>query len=108
MNRSRLATTVAVTALAGLAGVTGAGIARAAGDPFVAMQVFDLLCEEDGGMPVNSPYAIGRCQDARGNADLTIERLVCEGLLDGGFHAVESFARPSRTTWACVAGSPAG
>ena len=86
---------------------SGAGPAAAAADPFVGMQVLDLLCESKGGMPVNSPYAIGRCQDARRAEGFEIEALICTGLLDGNFVSGPSFARPRRITWACIPGASA-
>jgi hypothetical protein len=71
------------------------------------MQVLDLLCESKGGMPVNSPYAIGRCQEARNAEGFEIEALICTGLLDGNFVSGPSFARPRRVTWACIPGASA-
>jgi cytochrome c5 len=87
--------------------IPGSGPAAAAADPFVGMQVFDMLCEAKDGTPVNSPYAIGRCQDARRAEGFEIETLICNGLLDGTFVSGPSFARPRRDSWACIPGASA-
>lgn len=84
------------TLLAG--GATGA---QAAGDPYVGMQVLDLLCAAKGGTAYNTPFTISRCQEARSNKGFELERLVCEGLLDARFASAPSYGRPNRTTWAC-------
>ena len=42
------------------------------------------LCEERGGLPVYTPYAIARCQGARANKGFETERQICEGLGDDG------------------------
>jgi hypothetical protein len=98
-----------ILAAAAAAAVTipgsGASPAAAAADPFVGMQVFDLLCESKGGTPVNSPYAIGRCQEARRVDGFEIEALICDGLLEGTFTSDSSFIRPRRVNWACIPGA---
>jgi hypothetical protein len=68
--------------------------------------VLDLLCAARGGSPVFSPYAIARCQEARGGKEFEIEQVVCQGLLDGQFLSGPTFGRPNRTSWACVATTP--
>ncbi len=109
MNRFRTVMAVsAVVASTAFAGMSSASRAVAAGDPFTGMQVLDLLCASKGGTPVNSPYAIARCQTAHDNKGFEIEQLICEGLLDGTFVSAPSFGRPNRTNWACVANQPAG
>jgi hypothetical protein len=108
MNRFRtmmaISAAVAATAFAGMSVASPAG---AAADPFVGMQVLDLMCASNEGTPVNSPYAIGRCQAARTKKGFEIEQLVCEGLLEGHFISAPSFDRPNRTSWSCIAGQPA-
>ena len=108
MNRFRtvMAVSAAVASIA-FAGVSFASPAGAAADPFVGMQVLDLMCESNEGMPVNSPYAIARCQAARGKKGFEIEQLICVGLLEGNFISAPSFDRPNRTSWSCIAGQPA-
>ena len=101
MNRFHTAMLAAVTATA-LVAVANTGPAGAAGDPVVGMQVLDMMCAEDGGMPINTPYAISRCQGARSSKGFAIERLTCEGLLDGTFVATQTGKRPPRATWACI------
>ena len=107
MNRFHAIALTAAAAAALVIPGAGAGPVAAAGDPFVGMQVLDLLCASKGGTPVNSPYAIGRCQDARGAEGFEIETLICNGLLDGTFVSGPSFARPRRISWACISGASA-
>jgi hypothetical protein len=102
--------TIAIAAAAAAALVipgTSGNPAAAAADPFVGMQVLDLLCVSKDGTPVNSPYAIGRCQEARRAEGFEIETLICNGLLDGTFVSGPSFARPRRDSWACIPGASA-
>ncbi len=75
------------------------------GDPTAGKQVLDALCIEDKGAPVFTPYAIGRCQEARAMDGFAVERLVCEGLLEGTFTSAPSSAQSSRTNWACIPGA---
>lgn len=107
MNRFHLAIATSAVALTGIAGTTAA-IVHADGDPIVGKQVLDTLCVEDSGAPVFTPYAIGRCQEARAQDGLVVERLVCEGLLDGTFTSAPSITRRSRTNWACIPGPISG
>ena len=102
MNRFHLA---ALALTAGFGTVTFAGnqTVAAAGDPFVGMQILDELCERKGGLAVNSPYHIARCQGARSNKGFDLEQQICEGLLDGTFTAAAFLGHPNRTTWACTA-----
>ena len=37
-----------------------------------------------------------------------VERLVCEGLLDGTFTSAPTIGRPTRTNWACIRGAISG
>jgi hypothetical protein len=107
MNRFHAITLAAAAAAALVIPGSGARPVAAAADPFVGMQVFDMLCVSKGGMAVNSPYAIGRCQEARPAEGFEIETLICNGLLDGTFVSGPSFARPRRITWACIPGASA-
>jgi hypothetical protein len=104
MNRFRLTLATGALALTGIVGGTIAP-AHAGGDPTAGKQVLDALCIEDKGAPVFTPYAIGRCQDARARDGVVVERLVCEGLLGGTFASNPSVGRPNRTNWACVPGA---
>jgi len=110
MNRFRTtivttATAAVIAAGAGLAGFGGPGSAAAAGDPFVGMQVLDMLCASKGGMSYDTPYTISRCQAARDNDGFEIERLVCEGLLEATFTSVATVGRPHRVNWFCIPGA---
>ncbi len=100
MSHFRLTIATGALALTGLLG-GAAALVHADADPAVGKQVLDTLCIEDQGAPVFTPYAIGRCQAARGS--LVVERLVCEGLLGGTFTSTPTIGRPNRTNWACVA-----
>jgi hypothetical protein len=101
MNRFHIAA-MTLTAGIGIAALTGTTTA-AAGDPFVGMQILDELCESKGGLAVNSPYHIARCQGARANKGFDLEQQICEGLLEGTFISAPFLGHPNRTTWACVA-----
>lgn len=81
--------------------LAGATPAAAAADPVIGMQVLDLLCASKGGTPVNTPFAIARCQEARRAGGFEIEQLICEGLLEGTFATAPSTGRPNRITWSC-------
>jgi hypothetical protein len=105
MKRFHTLLVAAAVSAASIAGLAGSDPAAAAGDPFVGMQVLDMLCASKGGTPINTPRAIARCQEARGGSGFPVERLVCEGLLEGTFDAVRSYGRPSRITWACFQGA---
>jgi hypothetical protein len=82
----------------------------AAADPAAAAdpspkQRLDDLCVDRGGTVYFSPYAVTRCQEARGGR-LRTERSVCEQLIGGTFTAVRSASRPGRVNWACTPGAP--
>jgi hypothetical protein len=110
MNRFRttIVTTVTATTVAAaacLAGISAPGRAAAAGDPFVGMQVLDMLCQSKDGTSYDTPYTISGCQAAREAGGVEIERLVCEGLLEGTFTSVLTVGRRHRVNWACVPGA---
>lgn len=107
MNRFQLTVATGTLAVIGLGG-GAATLAHADGDPSIAKQVLDTLCIEDKGDPVFTPYAIGRCQQARATDGFVVERLVCEGLLDGSFTSAPTIGRPNRTNWACIPGAISG
>ena len=58
---------ILATAAAGGLALFTAGAAGASSTGESAKTVLDQLCEERGGLPVNSPYSIARCQGARAN-----------------------------------------
>lgn len=107
MNRFHFALATGALAVSGI-GVGAAAHALADSTPTVGEQVLDTLCTEDKGAPIFTPYAISRCQEARATDGLVVERLVCEGLLDGTFTSAPSTGRPSQTNWACIAGAISG
>lgn len=107
MKRFHLTIATASLALVGIGG--GAKVlVHAEGEPTAGKQVLDALCIEDKGAPVFTPYAIGRCQEARASDGFVVERLVCEGLLDGTFTSAASVGRPNRTNWACIPAAISG
>ena len=69
--------------------------------------MLDQLCEQRGGMPVYTPYAIARCQGARANKGFETERQTCEDLADGRFVVTIGTPHMNRASWACIATSPA-
>ena len=96
-------TLMTATAALGVALVAPSAPALAwIGDP--AMPILDELCEERGGMPVLSPYAIGRCQGARANKGFELETAVCD-LAAGRFVVTMSPTHMNRASWACIATS---
>lgn len=97
---------VAGAAALGLSGalLSPASPASAAGDPGIGMQVLDMLCTSKAGSPVNTPFTISRCQDARAGQGFEVEQLICEGLLEGTFRSVASSSRPNRVNWFCFPG----
>lgn len=107
MKRFHLTIATAALALVGIGG-GAAVLVHAESDPTAGKQVFDALCIEDKGDPIFTPYAIGRCQEAQAMDGFVVERLVCEGLLDGRFTSSASVGRPSRTNWACIPGAISG
>ena len=109
MIRSRTFLAVAAGAVGTAALALSANLPASAGnaDPVVGMEALDLLCQEDGGTPIFTPYAISRCQEAHSRAALAVERIVCEGLLGGSFVVTDSNLRPNRIVWACIPGPAA-
>jgi hypothetical protein len=103
MLRFRALAVAGATAL-GLGGALVAGSAGAAGDPEIGMQVLDMLCASKDGSPVNTPFTISRCQEARNREGFEVEGLICEGLLEGTFRSVTSSGRPRRVNWFCFPG----
>ena len=100
---------IAATAAGGLTVfAAGAGAAGATSTGESAKSVLDQLCEERGGMPVYTPYAIARCQGARANKGFETERLTCESLADGMFVVTIGTPHMNRASWACIATSPVG
>ena len=96
---------ILVTAAAGGLALSSAGTADASSNGDTAKSVLDELCEERGGSPVYSPYAIARCERARANKGFETERLTCENLAHGRFVASPSTTHMNRATWACIATS---
>jgi hypothetical protein len=92
-------------AAAGLA-LSGAGAASASSAGDSAKTMLDQLCEERGGRPVYTPYAIARCQGARANKGFEAERLICENVADGEFVVSIGTPHKNRATWACIATAP--
>ena len=76
---------ILATAAAGGLALFTAGAAGASSTGETAKTVLDQLCEERGGLPVYSPYAIARCQGARANKGFETERQICQDLADGRF-----------------------
>ena len=98
---------IIATAAAGGLALFSAGAAGASSTGESAKTVLDQLCEERGGLPVNTPYAIARCQGARANKGFETERLMCEDLADGRFVVTIGTPHMNRASWACIATSPA-
>jgi hypothetical protein len=96
---------LAATIAAGGLTLVTAGPAGAWSDSEAATML-DELCEQRGGTPVNSPYALARCQEARANKGFDAERLICEELADGELLVTVGTYRMNRASWACVATSP--
>ena len=96
---------LATTAAGGLA-LFPAGAAGASSDGEAIRTVLNEFCEQRGGMPIRSPYALARCQDARINKGFETEQQICEGLADGRFVVSPSTTRMNRASWACIATSP--
>jgi hypothetical protein len=96
---------VATTVAAGGLTMVTSGAAGASTDAEAAVALLDELCEARGGMPVNSPYSIARCQGARVNKGFNTERLICEGLADGELIVTISARHMNRASWGCFATS---
>ena len=73
-------TFIIATSVSGGLALCSAGAAGATSTGESAKTVLDQLCEQRGGMPVFTPYAIARCQGARANKGFETERLTCEDL----------------------------
>lgn len=95
----------ATAAVGGLAFFT-AGAAGASSTNQNPLDALKELCENRGGLPVNSPYAIARCQDARANKGFEAERLTCEGLDNAKLVVTISTTRMNRASWACTSTVP--
>ena len=96
---------VATAAAGGLAFFT-AGAADASSTNESALDALEELCEARGGLPVNSPYAISRCQGARANKGFEAERLICEGLGNAKFVVTIHTTHMNRASWACTSTVP--
>jgi hypothetical protein len=96
---------VATAAAGGLAFFT-AGAADASSTNESALDALKELCEARGGLPVNSPYAISRCQGARANKGFEAERLICEGLDNAAFVVTIHTTHMNRASWACTSTVP--
>ena len=97
---------LATAAAIGLA-LFDAGAVGASSTGESAKTVLDQLCEERGGVPVYSPYAIARCQAARANKGFDTEQRTCQDLADGRFVVAIGTPRMNRAAWSCIATSPA-
>ena len=98
-------TFIIATAVSGGLALCSAGAAGATSTGESAKTVLEQLCEQRGGMPVFTPYAIARCQGARANKGFETERLTCEDV-DGRFIVTIGTPHMNRATWACIATSP--
>jgi hypothetical protein len=96
---------LASAAAAGLSLFT-AGAAGASSTSESAKTALDQLCEQRGGTPFYTPYAIARCQGARANKGFDTELQVCQDLADGRFVVTIGTPHMNRATWACIATSP--
>lgn len=98
---------ILATAAAGGLALFTAGAAGASSTNESALDALKELCEDRGGLPVKTPYAIARCQGARANKGFETERLICEGLDNAAFSVTISTTHMNRATWSCVATAPA-
>jgi hypothetical protein len=96
---------VLAAAVAGGLTLVAAGPAGAWSDGPGATEL-DQLCEQRGGTPVNSPYALARCQGARANKGFDAERRICEEVAGGELLVTVGTWQANRASWACVATSP--
>jgi hypothetical protein len=99
-------TFIIATAAAGGLALVPAGAAGAASTSETPREVFQQLCEAKGGLPVFSPYAIGRCQDARANKGFDAEQQYCESLGDAEFSFTISTRHMNRANWVCTSTVP--
>ena len=96
---------VATAAVGGLA-FFAAGGASASSTDQNPLDALKELCENRGGLPVNSPYAIARCQSARANKGFEAERLICESLDNAELVVTSSTTHMNRASWACTSTVP--
>jgi hypothetical protein len=92
-------------AVGGLA-FSAAGPAAASTTDQSALAALRELCEDRGGLPVNSPYHLSRCQGARANKGFDTEQQLCDGLGNSVFSVVISDKHMNRATWACTSTVP--
>src|SRR5215207_1515691 len=96
---------LAAAAAGGLALFT-AGAVGASSIGESAKSMLDQLCEERGGMPVYTPYAIARCRGPRANKGFETEGQICEDLAGGRFVVTISTTHMNRASWACIPTAP--
>ena len=99
---------VATAAVGGLAFFTAgaAGASSTSSTNQDALDALKELCEERGGLPVNSPYSISRCQNARANKGFEAERLICESLGNAVLVVTNSSTHMNRASWSCTSTVP--
>ena len=97
---------IVATAAAGGLALFPAGAAGADSPSETPREVFNQLCEAKGGQPIFSPYALGRCQDARANKGFDEEQQYCEGLGNAEFVVTISTRHMNRANWACISTVP--
>jgi hypothetical protein len=99
----RFALVAAVTA-GGLA--TGPTIAAATEQPAPTtdgVAALRELCVARKGSFYITPYALARCQEARGvGMGFEQERDICENGLGATFKVAPSYNKPNRATWVCA------
>jgi hypothetical protein len=62
-----------------------------------------MLCEARKGSFYITPFALARCQEARGvGMGFELERNTCENGLGATFTVVRSYNKPNRATWVCA------
>ncbi len=97
---------ILATATAGGLTILTAGAAGASSTGESAKTVLDQLCQDRGGMPVYTPYAIARCHGARANKGFDAELQSCQDLADGRFVVTIGTPHMNRASWSCIATSP--
>lgn len=97
---------IITTTAAGVLALSTAGAAGASSTDEGALDALKELCEDRGGLPVKSPYAISRCQGARANKGFEAERQICEGLGNAAFVVTISTKHMNRASWACTSTVP--
>jgi hypothetical protein len=61
------------------------------------------LCEARKGSFYITPFALARCQEARGvGMGFELERTACEDGLGATLTVVASYNKPNRATWVCA------